>query len=142
LGAKSGRAGGAKLILGATVSPRRLLRSLGPALLRHQQPAWQVRSIITWLDAVPARDSKCWTARAYHARCLVHMAAQRPDERHVPLRKAFGAAQQAVALQDKHHETWPATKEVAAALGDEKLLSAATKQVEKSRPPPAPGPTR
>jgi hypothetical protein len=94
-------------------------------------------NILKEVDAVLARDSECWTALAYRARCLVRLATQKPDERHALLRKAFGAAQQAVALQEKHYETWLAMKEVAAAVGDEELLSAATRQVEKLRPPPA-----
>jgi len=48
------------------------------------------------------------------------------------------AAQQAVALEDKHYETWLAMKEVAEALGDRELLSVATKQVEKLQPSTAP----
>jgi len=40
-------------------------------------------------------------------------------------------AQQAVALEDKHYETWLAMKEVAEALGDKKAVAEAAAQVEK-----------
>lgn len=101
--------------------------------LERERPGWIRREV----GAVIERDPDCWTALAFHARCLVRLAEEVPDARGVALMTARGNAKMARDLQEGHYLPWLALYEVTTAQGDEKLAAEAAQKLEQLRPPVA-----